>query len=41
MAGMVATASSRAQFVGIYPSAGSFISYIICAIGTKVAVPSA
>jgi amino acid transporter len=35
---MVATASSLAQFAGIYPSAGSFITYITRAIGTKVAV---
>jgi amino acid transporter len=38
MVGMVATASSLAQFAGIYPSAGSFITYITRAIGTKVAV---
>jgi hypothetical protein len=44
MVGMVATASSLAQFAGIYPSAGSFITCITCitcitrAIGTKVAV---
>ena len=38
MLGMVATASSLAQFAGIYPSAGSFITYITRAIGTKVAV---
>ena len=36
--GMGATASSLAQFSGIYPSAGSFITYITRAIGTKVAV---
>src|SRR5215472_8775921 len=38
MVGMGATASSLAQFAGVYPSAGSFITYITKAIGTKVAV---
>jgi amino acid transporter len=38
MVAMVATASSLAQFSGVYPSAGSFITYITRAIGTKVAV---
>src|SRR3989440_6322770 len=38
MVGMVATASTLAQFASIYPSAGSFITYITRAIGTKVAV---
>jgi amino acid transporter len=38
MVGMGATASSLAQFAGVYPSAGSFITYITRAIGTKVAV---
>src|SRR5579859_4769968 len=38
MVGMGSTASSLAQFSGIYPSAGSFITYITRAIGTKVAV---
>jgi amino acid transporter len=38
MIGMCATASSLAQFAGVYPSAGSFITYITRAIGTKVAV---
>src|ERR1700746_3225168 len=38
MVGMVATASSLAQFASIYPSAGSFITYITRAIGTKVGV---
>jgi amino acid transporter len=38
MVGMVATASSLAQFASIYPSAGSFITYITRAIGTKVAL---
>ncbi len=38
MIGMIATASSLAQFAGVYPSAGSFITYITRSIGTKVAV---
>jgi amino acid transporter len=38
MVGMLATASSLAQFAGVYPSAGSFITYITRAIGTKIAV---
>jgi amino acid transporter len=38
MVGMAATASSLAQFSGVYPSAGSFITYITRAIGTKAAV---
>jgi amino acid transporter len=38
MAGMGATASSLAQFSSVYPSAGSFITYITRAIGTRVAV---
>ena len=38
MVGMVATASTLAQFAGVYPSAGSFITYITRAIGTRVAV---
>jgi amino acid transporter len=38
MVGMAATASSLAQFSGVYPSAGSFITYITRAISTKVAV---
>src|ERR1700745_3741651 len=38
MVGMTATASSLAQFAGVYPSAGSFITYITRAIGTRVAV---
>src|ERR1700756_2659533 len=37
MVGMAATASSLAQFSGVYPSAGSFITYITRSIGTKVA----
>jgi amino acid transporter len=37
MVGMAATASSLAQFAGVYPSAGSFITYITRAIGTRVA----
>jgi amino acid transporter len=38
MVGMGATASSLAQFAGVYPSAGSFITYITRSIGTKVAI---
>ena len=38
MIAMVATASSLAQFSSVYPSAGSFITYITRAIGTKAAV---
>jgi amino acid transporter len=38
MVGMVATASTLAQFSSVYPSAGSFITYITRAISTKVAV---
>jgi len=38
MVGMVATASSLAQFATVYPSAGSFLTYITRAIGTRVAV---
>src|ERR1700757_548121 len=38
MVGMVATASSLAQFAGVYPSAGSFITYVTRSIGTKVGV---
>ncbi|MCW2935999.1 MAG: putative amino acid permease YhdG [Actinomycetia bacterium] len=38
MVGMVATASSLAQFASIYPSAGSFITYITRAIGARLAV---
>jgi len=38
MVGMVATASSLAQFATIYPSAGSFLTYITRTIGTRVAV---
>jgi amino acid transporter len=38
MVGMVATASTLAQFASVYPSAGSFITYITRAISTKVAV---
>ena len=37
MVGMGATASSLAQFAGVYPSAGSFITYITRATGTNVA----
>src|SRR6201982_4212166 len=38
MVGMVATASSLAQFSSVYPSAGSFITYITRAIGAQVGV---
>src|SRR6478609_55260 len=38
MVGMIATASSLAQFASIYPSAGSFITYITRAVGTKAGV---
>lgn len=38
MVGMVATASTLAQFSGVYPSAGSFLTYIARAIGPKVSV---
>ncbi|MDR2983826.1 MAG: APC family permease [Nocardiopsaceae bacterium] len=38
MVAMGATASSLAQFSSVYPSAGSFITYITRAIGTRVAV---
>src|ERR1700729_1122155 len=38
MVGMMATASSLAQFAGVYPSAGSFITYITKALGARVAV---
>src|SRR6202451_3050047 len=38
MVAMVATASSLAQFAGVYPSAGSLITYITRSIGTRVAV---
>ena len=37
MVAMGATASSLAQFAGVYPSAGSFITYITRSIGTRVA----
>ncbi len=37
MVGMLATALSLAQFSGIYPSAGSFITYISRSLGVKVA----
>lgn len=37
MIGMVATGLSLAQFSSLYPSAGSFITYISRAIGPKVA----
>ena len=37
MVGMLATALSLAQFSGVYPSAGSFITYISRALGVRVA----
>jgi len=37
MVGMIATAMSLAQFASIYPSAGSFITYITRAMGVRVA----
>lgn len=37
MVGMVATGSSLAQFASVYPSAGSFVTYIARAIGPRVA----
>jgi len=37
MVGMVATGLSLAQFASIYPSAGSFITYITRSIGPRVA----
>ena len=38
MVGMVATASTLAQFSGVYPSAGSFLTYIARSIGPGVSV---
>ena len=35
--GMLATALSLAQFSGVYPSAGSFVTYISRALGVRVA----
>jgi amino acid transporter len=37
MVGMLATALSLAQFSSVYPSAGSFITYIARALGVRVA----
>jgi len=37
MVGMLATANSLAQFAGVYPSSGSFLTYIAKAIGAKTA----
>jgi amino acid transporter len=37
MVGMVATGLSLAQFASLYPSAGSFVTYITRAIGARVA----
>ena len=36
-AGVLATASSLAQFAGVYPSSGSFLTYIARSIGAKTA----
>src|SRR5437763_3976077 len=38
LVGMIATASSLAQFSGVYPSAGSFLTYIARAIGARTSV---
>jgi len=38
MVGMIATASTLAQFSGVYPSAGSFLTYIARAINPGVSV---
>ncbi len=37
MVGVLATASSLAQFAGVYPSSGSFLTYIAKSIGAKTA----
>lgn len=37
MVGVLATASSLAQFAGIYPSSGSFLTYIAKSIGARTA----
>lgn len=37
MVGVLATASSLAQFAGVYPSSGSFLTYIAKAIGARTA----
>jgi amino acid transporter len=37
MVAMLATASSLAQFAGVYPSSGSFLTYIAKSIGAKTA----
>jgi amino acid transporter len=37
MVGVLATASSLAQFAGVYPSSGSFLTYIARSIGAKTA----
>ena len=38
--GFVATASSLAQFATVYPSAGSFVTYITRTFGTRVPSPA-
>jgi amino acid transporter len=38
LVGMIATASSLAQFSGVYPSAGSFLTYIARAIGARTSI---
>lgn len=37
MVGVLATASSLAQFAGVYPSSGSFLTYIAKSIGARTA----
>lgn len=37
MVGVLATASSLAQFAGVYPSSGSFLTYIAKSMGAKTA----
>lgn len=37
MVGVLATANSLAQFAGVYPSSGSFLTYIAKSIGAKTA----
>jgi len=41
MVGMEAAASSLAQFASIYPSAGSFVTYITAPSGPRWRWPSA
>jgi amino acid transporter len=38
LVGMIATAASLAQFSGVYPSAGSFLTYIARSIGARTSV---